>query len=85
MRVAGKRVGVDVRDAAEFYAALRKTKPGDEIILTITRAGAPTKLIVALRKPPLQIVRPEIENSILRRDKSLVGIDDQYGRGQCVK
>lgn len=50
-----------VRTAAEFLAALKETKPGQSIELSLKRAGAAKRLTARLGHQPLDVIRPELD------------------------
>ena len=60
----------------KFYALLSKTKPDQTIELGIRRAGQNKTLSATLVRRPLEVVRPEIDNSVLRKDPKVRGAED---------
>ena len=51
--------GVDITTKYEFETALAKTKPGDEVEISITRGGESSSLSVTLGEKPIELIRPE--------------------------
>jgi YidC/Oxa1 family membrane protein insertase len=69
-----------IESAAALVEVLSRTRPGQKIGLAITRDGQRQTLTADLTRPPLHVVRPEIENSRLRnrylKKERLPGVND---------
>jgi YidC/Oxa1 family membrane protein insertase len=68
--------GHPVGSADELRHRLAETRPREQIKLTVVRDGQPQQLPAVLERHPLQLVRPEVENSRLRKDEPATGGDD---------
>ncbi|MCH7728163.1 MAG: membrane protein insertase YidC, partial [Planctomycetes bacterium] len=54
--------GLRVKSVVSFHAAMKKTKPGEKITLTVERKSKTSKVKVSLIHRPLAIVSPEPES-----------------------
>ncbi len=58
---------VAVKSVDEFEAQRSQTRPGQKLTLNVVRdGGAPRQLVATLVRRPLEVVRPEIENILMR-------------------
>ncbi|QDU57788.1 YidC/Oxa1 family insertase periplasmic-domain containing protein [Aeoliella mucimassa] len=64
-----KMVGGDIKEVADFALAMAKSKPGEEVTVTVQRGGAAKTLTAKLIRRPLELIRPEQENIFLHSDK----------------
>lgn len=63
----GNSPSTEVKNLDDLKRALAKTEPGDEIVLQVKHAdGAPTPRTVRLARKPLAVLRPELENYVMR-------------------
>lgn len=68
---------VSIHDKEEFQAALLATKPGHELTLHVVRDRGPVQQLTALlRRRPMEVMRPEIENILMRGAKPPEGFKD---------
>ncbi|MEX0586601.1 MAG: membrane protein insertase YidC, partial [Pirellulales bacterium] len=65
-----------VRDVLEFQSALAKKTPKDSVALSLLRGTEKLSVTAKLSRHPMQVVRPEIENSRLRREDPPRGESD---------
>ena len=79
----------EINSAKELEAALRKTKPKREVVLTVlTSDGRQEKLTIKLKRRPLEVIRPESDDplSFLMTMSQLDGaeLDDQRTRDRSI-
>jgi YidC/Oxa1 family membrane protein insertase len=63
---AGAEGTTAIASEEDLGKALGKTKPGDEATLVIERGGARQTLVATLGRRPLEVIRPEAENVLMR-------------------
>ncbi len=79
----------EINSAKELDAALRKTRPKREVVLTVlTSDGRQEKLTIKLKRRPLEVIRPESDDplSFLMTMSQLDGaeLDDQRTRDRSI-
>ncbi len=75
---SGKKEAPSLNEPAEFKAFLAREKPGATVTLSVVRGdAAPIDLEVSLTRHPLDLIRPEAENVLMRADKLPADFDDQ--------
>jgi YidC/Oxa1 family membrane protein insertase len=65
---AGRGELVPLAKPEDFSRVLAQTKPRQELMLVVERSGARQKLKVTLERRPLEVIRPEAENVLLRSE-----------------
>jgi len=73
---AGGKKSTALKTPADLTKALRATKPGSSFSLTVARDGARETLSASLTRRPLEVIRPEAENVLLRDDELPPGFVD---------
>lgn len=75
---SGKSEAPSLNTLAEFKAFLAQEKPGATVTLRVARGdAAPIDLTASLTRRPLDLIRPEAENVLMREDKLPSDFDDQ--------
>jgi len=63
----------DLNQPQDLVEVLAKHKPGSELKLKVVRGDEQLDIAVALRRRPLEVLRPEAENVLMRDDKLPAG------------
>ncbi|TWT37733.1 Membrane protein insertase YidC [Posidoniimonas corsicana] len=72
----GKLKDTEFPDAQAMANWLGRSKPGDKVTLRVASGEGPREVEVTLRRPALQLVRPESENILQHQDKLPVDYAD---------
>ncbi|MCH7750660.1 MAG: PDZ domain-containing protein [Planctomycetes bacterium] len=74
----GKKEASSLNEPADFRTFLAQEKPGATVTLRVARGdAAPINMVATLTRHPLDVIRPEAENVLMRSDKLPADFVDQ--------
>ncbi|HEX6960271.1 MAG TPA: YidC/Oxa1 family insertase periplasmic-domain containing protein [Lacipirellula sp.] len=72
---AGRQELTPLKTLEEFAKVLAETRPGQELKLAVQRDGNRQTLTATLERRPLEVIRPEAENVLLRKERLPEGFE----------